>query len=351
MIRFIELLISVLITVALFVVIALFLPSHARVVREVELGAPMTQVYDSLNHFKRFNAWNPFYPLDTRAKYELEGNEYGEGAKIRWNSILEKQVGQGSLEITESVPEERIVMNLENNWRGNEKTYTFDMEQNPQTNAVKLRWAMDVDYGWNLFGRYAGLYLNGRVGELMNEGLGRFASMLATVPNYDYSQIEIQLRDVAPVDLVYVGIGVPAAPVQWPEAEAAMETAWTEVEQFITRNKLQALGPRRRIVNQLGEENHDFNLAIPVAPHTAQPTGNVKLGQGYAGRALWTQFRGHRVGLSRPRDMLKAYALTHGNLFDRDLVGLWEEWLPPEPVPEDAPFAPDPLTDVYLPIR
>ena len=90
---------------------------------------------------------------------------------------------------------------------------------------------------------------------------------------------------------------------------------------------------------------------IPVAPHTAQPTGNVKLGQGYAGRALWTQFRGHRVGLSRPRDMLKAYALTHGNLFDRDLVGLWEEWLPPEPVPEDAPFAPDPLTDVYLPIR
>ena len=351
MIRFIELVISVLITIALFVVIALFLPSHARVEREVELGAPISQVYDSLNHFKRFNAWNPFYALDPRAKYELEGNEYGEGAKIRWNSVLEKQVGQGSLEITESVPEERIVMDLENNWRGNEKTYTFDMEQNPQTNAVTLTWAMDVDYGWNLFGRYAGLYLNGRVGELMNEGLGRFSSMIAAVPNYDYSQVEIQQRDVVPVDIVYVGIGVPASPVKWLEAEALMEAAWTEVETFAKRNNLTVLGPRRRIVNVLGEENHDFNLAIPVAPHTATATGNVKLGSGFGGRALWTQYRGHRVGMSKARDMLKAYALTHGNVFDRDLVGLWEEWLPPEPMPEDAPFTPDPLTDVYLPIR
>ena len=351
MIRFIELAISVLITIVLFVVIALFLPSHARVEREVELGAPISQVYDSLNHFKRFNAWNPWYAVDPRAQFGLEGNEYGEGAKVTWNSILEKTVGKGSLEITESVPEERIVMKLENPWRGKTKTYTFNMEQNPQTNAVTLKWLLDVDYGWDLMGRYAGLYLNGRVGELMNEGLGRFSSMIAQVPNYDYSQVEIQQRDVSPVDIVYIGTGVPAAPMKWPEAELAMETAWAEVEAFVKKNNLQVLGPRRRIVNVLGEENHDFNLAVPVAPHTAQPAGNVKVCTGYAGRALFIQYRGHRVGLAKARDMLKAYALTHGNTFDRDLVGLWEEWLPPEPVPEDAPFAPDPLTDVYLPIR
>ncbi len=351
MIRFIELVLSVLITLVLFVVIAMFLPSHARVEREVELGAPISQVYDSLNHFKRFNAWNPFYALDPRAQYSLEGSEYGVGARVNWNSVLEKQVGQGSLEIVESLPEERVVMKLDNDWRGNDKTYTFEMEQNPQTNAVTLKWAMDVDYGWNLMGRYAGLYLNGRVGELMNEGLGKFSSMIAAVPNYDYSQVEIQQRDVSPVDLVYVGIGVPAAPKEWLVAEAAMEGAWLEVEQFIRRNNLAPLGPRRRIVNVLGEENHDFNLAIPVAPHSAQPTGNIRLGIGYGARALWTQYRGHRVGLQKARDMLKAYALTHGNVFDRDLVGLWEEWLPPEPVPEGAPFAPDPLTDVYVPMR
>jgi len=351
MIRFIELVISVLITIALFVVIALFLPSHARVERDVELGAPISQVYDSLNHFKRFNAWNPFYGLDPRAKYALEGSEYGVGAKINWNSVLEKQVGQGSLEIVESVPEERIVMDLKNNWRGDKKTYTFKLDQNPQTNAVHLSWAMDVDYGWNLFGRYAGLYLNGRVGELMNEGLGRFSSMIASVPNYDYSQVEIQQRDVAPVDVLYTGIGVPASPVKWGEAEQMMETAWTEAEAFAQRNNLTVLGPRRRIVNVLGEENHDFNLALPVAPHTVAAAGNVKVGHGYGGRALMIQYRGHRVGLSKARDMLKAYALTHGNVFDRDLTGMWEEWLPDEPVPEGAPFAPDPLTDVYLPIR
>jgi len=344
MIRVLELFIAVLITIALFVVIALFLPSSAHVEREVELSNPITQVYDSLNHFKRFNTWNLWYSVDPRTKYSLEGPEFGEGSKVSWNSVLEKSVGQGSLEIVESVPEESIRMALLNGWRGENKRFTFNMEQNNQTNAVTLRWSVDVDYGWDLIGRYAGLYLNGRVGELMNEGLGRFASSMALVPNYDYSQVEIHLQDVVPSDLLYVGTGVPASPVEWETAELAMNAAWTEIESFIQRNTLQATGPRRRIVNVLGEEDHDFNLAVPVAPHTAAVAGNVRAGQSYAGRALKTQYRGHRVGLSKARDMLKAYALTHGYQFDRDLVGLWEEWLPDE-------IEGGPLTDVYLPIR
>lgn len=345
MIRFVEFVIAALITVVIFVVIGLFLPSHARVERSVELGNPLSQVYDILNGYKRYNAWQPWLALDPRANYALEGNEFGVGSRIRWNSILNKQVGEGSLEITQSDPEERIVMALDNNWRGHNKTMTFTMEQSTQTNAVTLTWAIDVEYGWDLFGRYAGLYLNGRVGELMNEGLGRLASTMATIPNYDYSQIEIQVAEVQASQLLYVGLGVPASPVKWGEAEAAMTSAWTEIETFVTRNKLDAIGAPRRIVNVLGEENHDFNVAIPVATNTVPVTGNIRTGQSYAGRALFTQYRGHRVGLAKARDMLKAYALTHGYAFDRDLVGTFEDWLPQG---EDQP---EPLTNVYLPIQ
>lgn len=346
MYRILEFIIAAIITVLLFLLIGVFLPSHARVERSVELGNPMTQVYDTLNHFKRFNSWQPWYALDPRAEYALEGAEFGVGAKVGWNSILNKQVGKGSVEITESVPEERIVMSLDNPWRGHNKTMTFDLEQSTQTNAVTVKWAIDVEYGWDILGRYAGLYLNGRQGELMNEGLGRLASIMATVPNVDYSQVEVTMVDVTPTDLLYVGVSTPAAPREWDAAAEAMGKGWDEIDAFIEKNKLTATGPDRRIINVLGEETNDFNVAVPVAPHAIPVSGNIQAGLSYGGRALTTQYRGHRVGLQKGRDMLKAYALTHGYDFDRELAGLWENWLP---ATEEENT--DTLTDIFLPIR
>jgi Polyketide cyclase / dehydrase and lipid transport len=346
MTRFLELLISVALVVALFVVIGLFLPDHGHVERKVELGNPMAQVYDTLNGFKRYNSWQPWLQLDPRAKYEVAADpEFGVGAKISWESFLNKQVGKGTLEITESDPEGLIKMSMINDWKGTNKVATYTLEQSAQTNAITVTWAIDVDYGMNLIGRYAGLYLNGGVGELMNDGLGRLSNMMAGIPNVDYSQVEVTVVDVPAAQLVFVGQGVPAAPRQWDEADTKMTKAWEEVDAFIAKNKLHATGPHRRVINVLGEEDNDFNLATPVAPNTAVVTGHVLMLEAPAGRAITMQYRGHRVGLQKARDMLKAYALTHGYDFDRDLTGLWEEWLP------DDPEGGETLTNVFLPIR
>jgi uncharacterized protein YndB with AHSA1/START domain len=345
MTRILEFLISIAIVVVLFLGIGLMLPSHARVERKVELGNPISQVYDTLNGLKKFNVWQPWVALDPRAKYTLEGPEFGVGSKVRWNSMFEKQLGQGSIEIVEVEPEESIKMALDNNWRGHNKTWTMFIEQSTQTNAVTVRWVVDVDYGWDILGRYAGLYLNGRVGELMNEGLSRLASFMATVPNADYSQVEITLVEVAPTDWTYVGVSVPAAPRQWDEAEIKMDEAMKEVAAFLSRNKIDALGAGRRLINVLGEETNDFSMGFPTAPNTAPLTGRVQQGPFYRGRALATEYRGHRVGLGKPRDMLKAYALTHGYEFDRDLAGSWEEWLPE---PEDGSGT---VTRLFVPIK
>ena len=64
------------------------------------------------------------------------------------------------------------------------------------------------------------------------------------------------------------------------------------------------------------------------------------------GALITTQYRGHRVGLQKGRDMLKAYALTHGYDFNRDLAGMWENWL----VASEEENT-DTLTDIFLPIR
>lgn len=326
MYRILEFVLAAALTVLLFVVIALFLPGEARVERKIELSNPTTQVYDALNHFKRYNQWQPWAAKDNFTTYTLEGEEFGVGAQFNWNAAFDKQIGTGSLRIIESTPDERIVMAMENNWRGHDKTQTFTFEPDTKTNSVTLRWIVDVKYGWDLVGRFAGLYLNGRVGEAMSSGLGRFAAIMSQVPNVDYSQVEISIVDVPSVDLVYVGESTPAAPRQWDEAETKFDAAWAEVSAFVQRNKLVPLGDKRRIVNALGEETNDFNLAIAVEPAELVPAGRVQATKGYAGRALVTDYRGHRVGLGKARDMLRAYAMTHGYQYDRDLRGLWEEW-------------------------
>lgn len=347
MYRAIEFVIAMLMTVLLFVVIALFLPSHARVERKVELANPIPQIYDALNHFKRYNAWQPWH-LDPRAQYVLEGPEYGVGAKFRWDSAWNKSQGAGSLEIVESEPEARVKMSLVNPWRGHNKTSTFYLEPSDKSNAVVLRWVIEVEYDWDLIGRFAGLYLNGRVGELMSSGLAKFSQMMSGVPNADYSQVEIQLQDMPETDFLYVGGNSPAAPRLWDEAEQKMLVSWKEVEDFIKRNQLQVLGNKRRVINVLGEETNDFNLGYAVSAYDVNavpPAGNVRYARTPATKVLTTSYRGHRVGLAKPRDMLRAYALTHGYDFDRDLVGAWEEW------PEETDETGTPVTLLHLPIR
>jgi hypothetical protein len=341
--RFFELILSVLIVVVLFVVVGLVLPSHAHVERSAELANPVSQVFDVLNGFRRYNTWQPWAGIDPHATYTREGPDFGVGARLNWSSF-EKQVGKGSLEISESTAPSVIKLALSNDWYGTNKTFAYKLETNPQTRASNVIWSLDVDYGWDLFGRYAGLYLNGSVGELMSSGLGRLSNLLATMPIYDYSQVEIQLVDVPPADLLFVGAGVPAAPRKWEEAETAMSKAWTEVEAFIKKNRLAATGPNRRITNVLGEDNNDYNLAIPVNNGDVNATGNVHAVKGYAGKALMTEFHGNRVAMVKPRDMLKAYAMTHGYRFNGDMEGTWEDWLPESDANGES------VTRIYLPV-
>jgi hypothetical protein len=345
MYRILEVAIAILLTVLLFVIIALFLPASQRVERSIELTNPTSQISDALKHFRLFTRWQQLTAQDPRALFRLEGPEFGEGAKIAWTS-QRPEVGNGSLTITEVIPEESVRMAMENDWRGSNKRSTFKMEFNPRTNATTLRWIIEVDYGWDLIGRYAGLYLNGEIGDLVYRSLGRFRQLMAQIPQVDYSQADIRLEQLPETPLLYVGVSTPAEPRLWDDAESKLDEAWREVATFMSRNNIETTGPRRLVINVLGEQNNDFNAAYPVAAAPESTAGNVRVGVTPAGPYLMATTRGHRVGTSRTRDMLRAYAMTHGYDFNRDLVGVYEEWLEPDPAdPMQAP-----LTTVALPL-
>src|SRR5688572_4123953 len=131
MTRVIEWLISLLIVVAVFIVIGVFLPSKRSVSHEVETNRPMSTVTDLIGSFTRFKDWNALINHDPKMKLEVSGPASGVGAKLSYSST-QAQVGSGSWEVIEEVPGERIVYALNTPGRGQNKKMTFTFERTGQ---------------------------------------------------------------------------------------------------------------------------------------------------------------------------------------------------------------------------
>ena len=186
MTRIYEFLIALGIVAVLALVIGLVLPSHRHISESVETNRKMTIVYDTVNNLRRFKDWNPLVLRDPKIQLDVTGPEAGVGSRLDYAST-EPRIGEGSWEIVDSVPNEKVVIKVEDPARGHDKTVQFLLEPTGKNNRnVKITQTYDVDYGWNLLGRYAGLYVSRHVGDDVKLGLSRMANMLATVPNFDY---------------------------------------------------------------------------------------------------------------------------------------------------------------------
>jgi hypothetical protein len=83
-------------------------------------------VVTAINDFNRWPAWSPWEELDTEMERTLSGETSGKGAIYEWKG--NKKVGRGRMEITESVPPEKISIQLDffEPWKAHNTTdFTF----------------------------------------------------------------------------------------------------------------------------------------------------------------------------------------------------------------------------------
>jgi hypothetical protein len=392
MTRVIEFVIALLIVIALFVVIGLTLPSKRSFSYSTETNRPMTTVNDLVNGFARFKDWNPLLRHDPRVRLTREGPAMGVGSIIKYDSN-DRVVGKGSWEIVESVPGEMVKYKLDNNARGDNKSMTIRLERTGQRNQnVKITQEYRVDYGWDLIGRYAGLYASRNVGDDIKRGLDRLTSLLATVPKFDYSlhPHEFHFTDLPAQNVLLV---TTAANRNNDEIALAMTNQVAWIKKVMAANGLVAAGPLRIVTNEFTTATYGFDVVQPVrkagvgekvpsadeAAATDTPAaegdaatadtaaadaaaaepvvdtgpiealtvkleGPVQYEQQPARRLATTEFTGPAPGLPRVRDQLRAWAMTHGaDVTDRP----FEEYLDPiaDMLGEDARFK------VYWPIK
>lgn len=389
MTRIFEMLVAALIVFVLAVLVGVLLPSHGHIERTIEVAHPQRQVFDTLNTFRRYPQWSGFRSFDPSMQMTVTGPDAGKGSKVTWTSASPK-VGDGSLEIVSSEQDSEIVMDLDNSWAGTNKTVTVDVEPTAKGKTVNIRMSYDVDYGWNLLWRFAGLYINGDPAAVMQSSLSNVAAMLAGFPNTDYKDQDIRVVDVVAKPMLLVET---RAPRSLDDVSIATENALNEIHDVMTRTGLEAAGPITTITTEWGDEEYEFTVAVPVnsatftlneqsytiekavpasvldgepeveldesgepvPPKTGEKDrlgqmyveGNVRAALGYEGRALYTEYTGSPAMLPLLRLNQKAYAETHGYRYSEYGPGrFFDEMVsPPDVMEGEQTFR------VYLPIE
>ncbi len=395
MVRLLELLVSLVIVAVLVVVIGLLLPDRGHVERSVEVSNPVRQIYDSINTMHRFPDWSPERRLDPTLSFDYFGPRDGVGAGLTWRG--NEEVGNGKLEITSSDPDSQVKMAVENDYAGTNKSYTIRLEPSQNGKTTRIFWRYDAEYGWNLFWRYAGLYIHGAPDTAVQTAVGNLSNMLASFPNVDYKDQPISVVDVVGSPILYLGT---RAPRTLDDVAMATDEAEAKLVAFMKKAGLSATGPRRTITTNYGDENYVFDVAIPVDSATfsierrdftipAAPALNgngddvlegvddeetqktyavgdiddnghliledgIKATTSYTGKALVSEYTGSPASIPLLRIMEKAWAETHGYQYsEMDNGRFWDEAVPPAAAEDGSlPQAEEGVNTwrVYLPV-
>ncbi len=119
--------------------VAALQPADYRVERKITIDAPPEAVFKEVNDFHNWQKWSPWLKLDPNAKEIYEGPPAGKGAIFKW--IGNKNVGEGSMTILESVPDKEIKIKLEFLEPFPDKANT-DFTFVPKGDKTEVTWSM-----------------------------------------------------------------------------------------------------------------------------------------------------------------------------------------------------------------
>lgn len=125
--------------VAGVLVLAALQPDTFRMERSTTIAASPDKIFPLVNDFHNITKWSPFEKLDPTMKHTYGGPTAGKGATFAWDG--NNKAGAGHQEITESVPNRKVVFALHftKPFQGDDFTeYTLTQ----QGATTKVTWAM-----------------------------------------------------------------------------------------------------------------------------------------------------------------------------------------------------------------
>lgn len=152
--------------IALFLIVAVFLPSEYIVTRGIEINKPVDQVYGYVADFNNFQAWNPWTPLEPGHTFVVLGDSAKVGQKYSWDG---KIIGSGEMVFTEFKQNQSIKSDIAFlSPQQGKGVVEWNFEEAP--NITKVSWSLIGEAGYPI-GRYFGLMMDGMLGPSFEDGM------------------------------------------------------------------------------------------------------------------------------------------------------------------------------------
>lgn len=143
-------------------------PDSFRIERSVTIAAPASQIFPLINDYRGWALWSPWEKKDPGMQRTYSGADAGVGAVYEWSG--NSDVGSGRMEITQSVPDSRIAVDLRFT-APFEARNTAEFFLTPADGGTSATWAM---YGPSPFlSKLIGLFvsMDDMVGSDFEQGL------------------------------------------------------------------------------------------------------------------------------------------------------------------------------------
>lgn len=143
-------------------------PDSFRVERSITIQSTPEKIFALINNFHQWEAWSPWEKIDPQISRTYSGAPQGTGAIYGWSG--NKNIGQGRMEIVESIPSSKITIKLDF-VTPFEAHNTVEFVLTPQGNTTHVTQAM---YGPSPFiAKFMGLFfsMDKMVGDKYEEGL------------------------------------------------------------------------------------------------------------------------------------------------------------------------------------
>lgn len=175
----VKILIGVAGLLVLFIAVVASRPSAYHVERKLEIAAPADLVFGVLNDLHQFAGvlvlfGSPWETLDPNMQKTFEGPAAGVGQSYAWNS--NKEVGKGSMRIEESVPGQKVGIQLEF-VKPMKSTATFGLTLAGTPTGSLVTWSMDGNH--NFVGKAFGMFMD--MDKMLGSDLEKGLAQLKTV--------------------------------------------------------------------------------------------------------------------------------------------------------------------------
>ncbi|MEO6609673.1 MAG: SRPBCC family protein [Aestuariivirga sp.] len=168
-------LIVILVIILAILGVAAMRPDGFSLSRSAEFHAPPEKVFAELNDFRNWAKWSPWEPMDPNLQRNYSGASSGKGAKYAW--VGNKKVGEGNMEITKSVSNSSILLDL-NFLKPFKASNVTEFTIVPHGKTTKLTWEMRGPTPFMMKIMHLFMNMDKMVGKDFEKGLANLKSVV-----------------------------------------------------------------------------------------------------------------------------------------------------------------------------